>query len=132
MKTQLRALAFLFVITLLSSCSALPTKSAPGKVEHIVLAWLKNPGDKADRARLIAAAKDLKEGIPEVKALAVGQVLPSERPIVDDSFDVALVMRFDSPQAMHTYEKHPVHVKAVQDMLRPLTSKILVYDFITE
>jgi hypothetical protein len=114
----------------LSSCQTAITP--PGKVEHVVLAWLKKPGDAAARARLIAAGKALKAGIPELKQLAVGQVLPSDRPVVDDSFDVAFVMRFDSKADLAAYEKHPVHSKAVTEILKPLTAKILVHDFVTE
>lgn len=104
----------------------------PGAVEHVVLAWQKKPGDLADRARLIQAGKELKAGIPELQSLAVGSVLMSERPIVDDSFDVAFVMRFKSQADLATYEKHPVHVKKVTEVLKPLTSKVVVHDFITE
>ncbi|MBL9117041.1 MAG: Dabb family protein [Verrucomicrobiaceae bacterium] len=132
MKTYLRSIAFLFVTALLTSCATCPICAPKGKVEHIVLAWLKKPGNAADRAKIVAAAKDLKAGIPQVKALSVGQVLLSERPIVDDSFDVALVMRFNSKEDMQAYEKHPVHVKAVKEVLQPLTSKVVVYDFVTE
>ena len=97
-----------------------------------MLAWLKKPGDAIDRAKIVAAAKELKAGIPQLKALSVGQALPSERPIVDDSFDVALAMRFNTKEDMQAYEKHPVHVKAVKEVLQPLTSKVVVYDFVSE
>jgi len=115
----------------LSSCS---TSSCPfpmagsGKIEHIVLAWQKKPGDAADRAKIIAAAKSLKAQIKEVKSLDVGTAVPSTRPVVDSSFDVGLVMSFASKADLDSYEKNPVHVKAVADVLKPLTKKIQVYD----
>ena len=123
----------LFVVATLAftSCS---TTTGPfpmaksGKVEHIVLAWLKNPGNAADRAKLIAAAKSLKAEIKEVKTLDVGLAVPSDRPVVDSSFDVGLVMSFDSKADLDSYEKNPVHVKAVTDVLKPLTKKLQVYD----
>jgi hypothetical protein len=129
------ATASLFVVAalILSSCTTCPFAGKPeGKVEHIVLAWLKKPGNKADQARVIAAAKSLKADIKEVKSLAVGRALPSDRDVVDDSFDVALVMRFNSPADLASYEKNPVHVKAVVDILKPLTAKIVVHDIATE
>jgi hypothetical protein len=101
-------------------------------VEHVVLAWLKVPGGTVDRERLVAAGKELKAGIPEMQSLAVGKVLPSERAIVDDSFDVAFVMRFKTVADLKTYETHPLHVKVVKEVLKPLTSKIVVHDFVTE
>lgn len=128
MKTYLPVIAFLFLgLTSCSTCPLAGNKKA--NVQHIVLAWLKKPGNETDRAKIIAAAKDLKARIPEVKSLEVGPVLPSDREVVDDSFDVALVMRFDSKEAMQTYEKSPIHVQAVKDTLKPLTAKIVVYDF---
>ena len=99
-----------------------------GKVEHIVLAWLNKPGNAGDRAKLIAVAKSLKAQIKEVKTLDVGLAVPSDRPVVDSSFDVGLVMSFDSKADLDSYEKNPVHVKAVTDVLKPLTKKLQVYD----
>ncbi len=130
----------LFVVAalLLTSCATNNRSTCPfgahkaGGIEHIVLAWLKNPGNKDEQARLIAAAKSLKADIKEVKSLAVGRALPSDRDVVDDSFDMALVMHFDSKEALDSYEKNPVHVKAVMDTLKPLTKKIVVHDIVNE
>lgn len=128
---------FVVAAVMLSSCcsnNACPFGYGPkkGAIEHVVLAWLKKPGNKEDQARIIAAAKSLKADIKEVKALSVGRALPSEREVVDDSFDVALVMRFDSPADLASYEKDPIHVKAVTEILKPLTAKILVHDIVVE
>ena len=129
-----RSLLFVVSALMLSSCSTCPLGYSPksGGIEHIVLTWLKKPGNKEDQAKLIATAKSLKAQIKEVKSLAVGPALPSDRDIVDDSFDVALVMRFDSAADLSSYEKNPVHVKAVVDILKPLTSKILVHDIVVQ
>jgi hypothetical protein len=51
---------------------------------------------------------------------------------VDDSFDVGLVMRFANQADLSAYEKHPMHVKAVNEVLKPLAAKLLVYDVITD
>ncbi|HBE23040.1 MAG TPA: stress protein, partial [Verrucomicrobiales bacterium] len=53
----------------------------------------------------------------------------SDRPVVDDSFDVALLVRFTDVAALHAYEADPRHVKEVKEVLLPLTKKIQVYDF---
>lgn len=102
--------------------------TAPGKVEHVVLIWLKKPGNEADRAAVIAAAKNFQKEIPQIQHLSVGTALPSDRPVVDDSFDVGLVMRFASPADLAIYEKHPVHVKAVNEVLKPASARLQVYD----
>ncbi len=115
----------------LSSCTSCPmcSKTTPkGKVEHIVLVWLKRPGNAADRATVIATTKGFQAEIGQIRHLSVGQAVPSDRDIVDDSFDVGFVMRFDSKDDMTAYEKHAVHVNAVKQTLMPLAKKVLVYD----
>lgn len=106
--------------------------TAKGKVEHVVLIWLKKSGNATDRAKAINTAKMFQKEIHEIQHLSVGQPLASERPVVDDSFDVGLVMRFANQADLSTYEKHPVHVKAVNDILKPMAAKLLVYDVITD
>lgn len=122
-------------LSLLASCTSCPVghkTTAKGKVEHVVLLWLKNPGNAADRAAVIGAAKKFQAEIKEIQHLSVGTPLASERPVVDDSFDVGLVIRFANAADLAAYEKHPVHVKAVTDTLKPRAKKLLVYDVVTE
>ncbi|MBE2284378.1 MAG: Dabb family protein [Prosthecobacter sp.] len=119
------------VSLIFSSCTTCPLgckTTAKGKVEHIVLVWLKRPGNAADRATLIATARKFLAEIKQIQHLSVGTAVPSERPIVDDSFDVGFVMRFASKADMDAYEKHPVHVNAVKQTLMPLAKKVQVYD----
>ena len=119
----------------LSSCTTCPfgcKTTAKGKVEHVVLVWLKKPGDAADRAKVVSAAKMFQAEIREIQHLSVGTPLASDRPVVDDSFDVGLVMRFANSTDLGTYEKHPVHVKAVKEVLGPIAAKLLVYDVVAQ
>ena len=68
--------------------------------------------------------------IPGVVEVRVGEVIPSDRKIVDDSFDIGIIFSFKSVDDMNSYIQHPTHLQAVKDTLIPLTHKILVYDFI--
>lgn len=120
----------LVLIASFSSC-AHPGSQA-SKVDHCVFVWLKKSGNKADRARLIEAARKFEREIPEIEHLTVGQMLPSPRPIVDSTYDVAFIMRFASKAAMDRYEQHPVHQAAVKDILLPLSKKVQVYDLVVE
>jgi hypothetical protein len=129
------AILSLAALSLLASCTSCPMgckTTAKGKVEHVVLIWLKKPGNAADRAQAISTAKMFQKEIAEIQHLSVGQPVASERPVVDDSFDVGLVMRFANQADLTTYENHPVHVKAVNDVLKPMAAKLLVYDVITD
>lgn len=125
MKALLASLAGLALV----SCASISPAPKPGSVDHVVLIWLKRPGNSADRQALRQAAEDLKV-LPQVKSVSHGTALASERPIVDDSFDVGFVMRFDSPADLHVYETHPQHVAKVNSVLKPLTKKIVVYDIV--
>jgi len=113
----------------LVSCASISPAPKSGSVDHVVLIWLKRPGNTADRQALRQAADELK-AIPQVKSISHGTALASERPIVDDSFDVGFVMRFDSPADLHAYEMDPRHVAKVNSVLKPLTKKIVVYDVV--
>lgn len=117
--------------TLLTSCASLGGGSAnakPGQVEHVVLVWLKEAGSEAKRGELIDTAKGFQSQIPGIVSVSAGTAVPSSRPVVDDSFDIGLVMRFENKAALDAYEKHPVHVKAVKEVLAPAAKKLLVYD----
>jgi hypothetical protein len=113
----------------LVSCATIAPPAAHGTVDHVVLMWQKRPGNAADRQALLAACSELRV-IPGIKFLDAGTALASERPVVDDSFDVGLTVRFDSEKSLHTYETHPFHVKKVNEVLKPLTKKIVVYDIV--
>lgn len=97
------------------------------RVEHIVIIWLNDPGNAADRERIITESRVL-TGIPGVTGLRSGRMIPGERPVVDSSFDVALIVSLADRDALPVYLTHPVHVRLVEETLKPLVKKIRVYD----
>jgi len=99
-----------------------------GRVHHVVLCWLKDSGNTAHRRRIIEASRSFKK-IPGVLDVRVGEVLESDRKIVDDSFDVAITVSFDDTQSLAEYLAHPIHQKAKDEILLPIIKKIVVYDF---
>jgi hypothetical protein len=127
-------LAAIAVLALaLFSIRASSVEPAPkGKLTHIGLVWLKNPGNAAERQRLIEALHGFAREIPEVQSLSVGQAHPSASQLVDSTFDVCFTMQFDDQAALDRYAKHPVHQKAAKEAFLPLSQKLLFYDFITE
>ena len=113
----------------LVSCSTIAPPAARGSVDHVVFVWLKRPGNPSDRQAVIAASHELRV-IPGIKFLDSGTALASDRPVVDDSFDIGMTMRFDSVESLRAYESHPRHVQKVTEVLKPLSKKIVVYDMI--
>ena len=110
------------------SWSAKPQAATAAGVTHVVLVWLKTPGDEAARQRVIDTSKTFAT-IPGVVSVTSGKALPSTRPVVDSSYDVAVVMGFTDEAALRAYDQHPTHKKAVDEVLKPLAAKLVIYDF---
>src|SRR6266436_4182502 len=116
----------------LSGCATAPKPAKAGKLYHVGLVWLKEPGNAEQREKLIAAAHSFARAIPEVQFLSVGQTLPKTSSWADASFDIFFVMRLEDKAAMDHYAKNPVHQKAAQEVFLPFSQKILFYDFTSE
>jgi hypothetical protein len=101
---------------------------ANGRLQHVVLFWLKQPGNAEHRRQIIEASESFRK-IPSVHAVRVGEPIPSDRGIVDDSYDVGLLVTVDDRQALQAYLDHPIHVAARDDLLPPLVERVVVYDF---
>lgn len=113
---------------ILSACTSVETtKSQENYVVHVVLIWLKEPGNQKYIQQVIEMSNQLKE-IQGIQEMRIGKSIPSNRKIVDASFDIGLYMVFDNLEDMEAYLVHPKHKKAVTTILIPLASKILVYD----
>lgn len=123
-----RLFAFGTLACLVTACSSFPELRSGPAVEHIVLVWLKRPGHEGDRQRLIAEAERLDARIPELRRVESGVPVPSVRPSVDDSFDIAFLMRFESAADLAAYEKNPEHAAAVREVLGPLSRRVVIYD----
>ena len=68
------------------------------------------------------------ENIDLVKSFHCGKPVPSARPVVDDFFDVAAVIGLEDEAALDAYAKHPIHQDFVENCLKKLEVKVLVYD----
>lgn len=111
--------------------SSAKPQAAKAMVTHVVLVWLKTPGDEVARHRVIETSKTFAT-IPGVVSVTSGKALPSTRPVVDSSYDVAVVMGFADEAALRAYDQHPTHKKAVDEVLKPLAAKLQIYDFKAE
>ena len=122
----------LAIAAFLSGCASAPKPAAAGKLYHVGLIWLKEPGNAEHRQKIIAAAHSFAREIPEVEFLSVGQTLPKRSQWADASFDICFVMWLEDRTALDRYGKHPVHQKAAQEVFLPLSQKLLFYDFTSE
>lgn len=119
-------LTALFLLT--SGCAHHGQVQQQNGLNHIVMIWLKDAGNTKHRQAVISASEQLRK-IAGIKALRIGEALPSDRPIVDDSFDIGIYMLFTDQAAMKTYTNHPAHKAIVKNQVMPLAKKIVIYDF---
>ncbi len=81
-------------------------------IKHIVLWNFKEEAEGAKKEENMQIVRDrlysLQPIIPEILSMEIGTDIGCGR----DTFDMALVMTFDSVEALETYQNHPEH-KAV-------------------
>ena len=130
-KTPITLCVGLILFTL--ACQPLhpPPCAGEGNLLHVVIIRLNNPGDPEAQRKIIAASESFRQ-IPGVQTVHVGKVLSGNRPHQDSNFDVGLVMGFKSKEDMDAYIAHPIHVKAVNEVLKPLAEDYTSYDFTNE
>lgn len=105
-------------------------RPAPKLVHHVFF-WLKDAGSAADRERLIAGLKTLRQ-IDVIRDLHIGVPASTEkRDVVDNSFDVSELMFFDNVADQKTYQDHPIH-QAFVKACGHLWQKVVVYDVMGE
>ncbi len=95
---------------------------------HVVIFWTKPEIPDATKALLAGAEKYLKP-CPGVLHYHCGQMIPSHRDVVDQSYQVALNLVFEDKAAQDAYQEHPLHVEFVEKVFKPNCARVLVYDF---
>jgi hypothetical protein len=119
-------IAFSFAST---GAQAAPVRS--GQVTHVMLFWLKRPGNVDDQNLLLRALRALRRvrGVNEVR---VGRSLPVARPGLEQSFDLGAVMTFRDREALEKFERDQRRGQAIDAMLQPLVRQYIVYNFVNE
>jgi hypothetical protein len=126
------ALAALALSALLSSGACATQRPPEGErrpVSHVVLFWLNDPSDAQAVKKMEDACLSFRS-IAGVESVAVGRALPSDRPVVDSSFDLGLVITFRNPEALGRYVSDPVHQEALRTIAKPLVKRMQVYDIV--
>ena len=95
---------------------------------HIVIFWT-NPADPLAADELIAGANKHLKDIPGILKFHVGKMSPSPRPVVDQSYQVALNLIFPSKAAEQAYQVHPQHIEFVENVFKRTCQKAVIYDF---
>jgi hypothetical protein len=95
---------------------------------HIVVFWT-DPANPSAAEEFLAGANQLLKNIPGLVQFHVGKMAPSHRPVVEQSYQVALNLIFPNRKAQDDYQVHPRHVEFVDKYVRRLVKKVVVYDF---
>jgi hypothetical protein len=53
----------------------------------------------------------------------------SHRDVVDQSYQVALNLQFESKKEEQEYQVHPMHIEFVEKAFKPNCSRVVIYDF---
>ena len=91
---------------------------------HHVHFWLNN---KADKDKLIEGLNILLP-IPHIRDIHIGVPANTNRDVIDRSYDLSLLILFDSPEAQQAYQVDPTHIIFAEEYAKPLCSKVVVVD----
>jgi hypothetical protein len=119
---RMRAAIFLSWVALILSIASPCAQAAAarsGQVTHVMLFWLKRPGNIDDQNFLLRALRTLRRarGVCVVRA---GRPLPLDRPGLEQSFDLGVVMTFRDREALEKFERDQRREQALDATLLPL------------
>ncbi|MFO7303502.1 MAG: Dabb family protein [Acidobacteriota bacterium] len=93
---------------------------------HAVYFWLKDDLSAADRDQFVKGLESLRT-IEDAEACYIGVPAATDRPIIDRSYDYALVVVFRDMAAHDRYQVHPIHDR-FRDECSQYWKKVLIYD----
>jgi Stress responsive A/B Barrel Domain len=95
---------------------------------HIIIFWT-DPAHPSAADELVAGANEYLKALPGIVHFHVGKMVPSHRPVVDQTYQVALNLVFASKQAQDDYQVHPRHIEFVEKVFKRVCKKAAIYDF---
>jgi hypothetical protein len=129
---RMRVPIFLICVAFSLSSSDAPAANArSGQVTHVMLFWLKRAGNVDDQNVLLRGLRTLRRfrGVNDVH---VGRALPVDRPGLEQSFDLGVVVIFRDREALEKFEHDPRRGGALDAILQSLVRRYTVYNFANE
>ena len=121
-----RLLALLLIFHL-TSFSAMAQESSTGKLMHNVYFYMADDATEADRDQLQEGIASLGD-IETVRSFAIGTPASTEaRDVIDNTYAFYLMTSFDDMAGHDVYQKHPIHLKFIEDN-QHLWTRVQVYD----
>ena len=94
---------------------------------HVVIFWT-DPANPTAADELLAGCEKYLRPIPGVLTFHAGKMVGSHRPVVEQSYQVALNLVFPDKQAQDDYQVHPMHLEFVEKVFKRVCKKVVVYD----
>jgi hypothetical protein len=95
---------------------------------HVVIFWT-DPANPQAADELLDGMEKYLRPIPGVLHFHAGKMASSHRPVVDQTYQVALSIIFPDKQTQDDYQAHPLHVEFVNNVFKKTCRKVVVYDF---
>jgi hypothetical protein len=95
---------------------------------HVVIFWTK-PDMPNAADELVAGANQYLKTAPGILSFHVGKMVPSHRPVVDQTYQVALNIVFKDKATQDAYQEHPQHLEFVEKVFKRVCERVVVYDF---
>jgi len=95
---------------------------------HVVIFWT-DPANPQAADELLAGCEKYLKPIPGVLHYHAGRMAGSHRPVVDQTYQVALNLVFPDKAAQDAYQVHPQHVEFVEKVFKRVCQRVVVYDF---
>ena len=95
---------------------------------HVVIFWT-DPANPNAADELLAGMEKFLHPIPGALTFHIGKMVSSPRPVVEQSYQVALNLVFADKKAQDDYQVHPMHVEFVNGVFKKTCKKVVVYDF---
>ena len=81
-----------------------------------------------DRDALIAGLRKLSK-VSTIREFHIGLPAGTSRDVIDTSYSVSWMLKFDTPEDQDSYQVDPIHLQFVKEC-SPLWNKVVVYDSI--
>ncbi|WP_026998198.1 Dabb family protein [Flectobacillus major] len=127
---KVRRRSFLTQAVVATAATAVATPSLANTAKkifiHHVYFWLKNPSSEADKNKLIEGLTALSK-VPTIRFHHIGVPASTNRSVIERGYAVSWMLFFDNLEEEEVYQKHPIHLKFVEDYSH-LWEKVIVYD----
>jgi hypothetical protein len=96
---------------------------------HTVFFWLRKSASEDERKRL-RDGLDLLVSDEHIREPTIGVAAATDRPVIDSSYDYAIILKFDDLAAHDAYQAGAAHQQFLKDCA-DLWSRVQVYDIET-